>query len=212
MTINDTLRLQVIGRVHNQDHVHDLHFRVISNIATPEQGLIDAWQAGCRTQYRAIFYTQDSPCVRYSAQHICGSGALRATVEETELAGSILGTRADLADPMDAPAWLAEIVSVRTALAGRSRRGRFYLGGLDRDDIAAEVLGGARQALTATYVGTLMNVFGPVGTNGDFTWVVHSRKLATPGTACTVSSAPVTGTILRANIGSQRSRYPGSGT
>ena len=209
MAVNDTVLLQVQGIVHGQQHIHTLHFRFQELTAT-EQGLIDAWQASCRTSYRTIFHTTDNPVQILRASQVCGSLPLRAPAEEAEIVGNQPGTSADTGEPT--PSWLSEVVSVRTALAGRSRRGRFYVGGLREGWINGNNVEAVRRARTQAYADALLATFGTTGTATAYKLAVHSRKLAdVPGTQCQDSSALVTGLLVRTPIGSTRSRKPGSG-
>jgi hypothetical protein len=210
MAVNDTLQLAVIGAgVNAQDHVHTLHFRANDPLLA-EQQLIDDWQAGCRLAYRNLFSQFANPCTRYVARQVCGTVPLRAAVEETEVAPNIAGTRAVAGDDM--PPYVAYIVSVRTASAGRSRRGRFYIGGLMEGDQAQGNATGAYTALVQAYINALNATFLAPGGSSTFDLVVHSRKLAAPpGTQCQQSSTLVTGMIPRSALGTMRSRKAGSG-
>ena len=192
-------------------HIHTLHFRL--GVAATEQGLIDAWQAGARAQYRAMFQSTDSPCQTYRAAQVCGSLPLRAPTEETEVAPNIVGTQGFASD--SSPTWLARVVSERTALAGRSRRGRFYIGGLYESQHSGNNLTAGDLALVQAYIDALMAAFVTGVTPGAdaYALVVHSPTLAAvPATNCQDSSTPVTGMIARSRVGSMKSRKPGSGT
>lgn len=209
MAINDTIQLSVIGQAGGQAHVHTLHFR-FPEVGNTEQGIIDSWQANCRSLYRALFKSADSPCIRYSARHVCGAVPLRAAVEETEVAPNIVGASASVVDSL--PPFVAAVVSVRTALAGRSRRGRFFLGGLLEEHQANGVLAVGVVGAIQSYVDSLIATFGPLSAIGNAKLVVHSSKLASvPGTQCQNSSTPVTGMLVRNQLGTMRSRKAGSG-
>jgi hypothetical protein len=211
MALNDTAQLAVKGTVAGQMHVHTLHFRNQSGAATG-QGLIDGWQSGVRTEYRAIFAAADSPCQQYSARIVCAALPLPVPTEETEVAPNIVGSIAAPVGRM--PPWIARVVSVRTALAGKSRRGRFFLGGVweDQQDLGTLVAGDI--ARVQAYVDALTAAFitPATGTNG-WRLAVHSPTLAAvPGTQCQDSSTLVTGFIVRDQLGSMKSRKAGSGS
>ena len=80
------------------------------------------------------------------------------------------------------PSFSAVVVALKSGFAGRSKRGQFYIGGLDANalDIAD------RNLLAASYVtswGTALATFGgayfgPSGTDPDFNWVIFSRFIA----------------------------------
>lgn len=210
MAINDTVQLSVVGRVFQQDHIHTLHFRY-SQLISNEQSLIDAWQSGCRTAYRAIFPTGELPCVQYVARQVCGSTPLRAATEETETLLLSEGTKTGATGAM--PPWIAQVVSVRTALAGKSRRGRFYLGAVAESEQELAVFTSGRLALAQAYADALVAAFVTPGSAGDYRLVVHSPKLAAvPGVNCQDCSTLVTGMIVRDAVATMKSRKSGHGT
>lgn len=209
MAINDTAQLAVIGTVLGQQHVHTLHFRH-EQVGQSEADIINEWQAGCRTTYRTMFDNTDSPCQLYSARQVCGAVPLRAPAEEAEVAPNIVGASDFTSDA--APSWLAAVGSERTALAGRRRRGRFFIGGLYESEISGNNLVANHLARLQAYIDALMATFGESGTSVLFRLVVHSPTLAAiPGTECQNSSTPVTAIIARSAIGSMKSRKPGRG-
>lgn len=211
MAVNDTILLAIRGTVGGQTHVHTLHFREMA-VAADEQGLIDEWQAACMTPFRGMFDNDDTPVILATASQVCGATPLRAPVEEAVTPPGGIGT---LTLPGDrVPSWLAAVVSVRTAVAGRSRRGRFYIGGLFEDVIHENSIDAAHLLRVKVYTDALMATFGPGGTMvANHALVVHSPKLASvPGTQCQNSSTIVTALLPRTLIGSMKSRKPGSGT
>jgi hypothetical protein len=214
MAVNDTIELAVQGVVGGQQHVHTLHFRY-QEVSGTESGLIAAWKAACLASYRAMFSTLDTPATLIRAAQVCGTLPLRAPSEDAS--GPAAGTRAITADPL--PTWVAQVVSERTALAGRSHRGRFFMGGLYEVDSSGTdgntvPVGNQRAILIQTYLDALLGAFQLTsGTNTTYKLVVHSRTLAAIiGTQCQNSSTPVTGLIRRDLLGSMRSRKPGSGS
>lgn len=208
MAINDTLELTVQGTVASTQHIHSLHFRSIGVLAADV--LITEWMASCATTYRALFVTNDSPCQLLRAEVVCGAEPLPAAVEFVPAAGTQLGTRTASAGERS-PAFVAALVTERTALAGRSRMGRFFIGGLtdgsfDLNDLAASYL-----TLVNAYIAALLAQFVTPSTP-SFRQVVHSRKLAAvPGTQCQDSSAAVTAMIPSTRPTTMRSRKLGHG-
>jgi hypothetical protein len=212
MAINDTVRLAVKGQVGGQDHVHTLHFRHLSVDAT-EQSLIDAWQTSCRGAYRDMFRDDDSPVQLYSVAHVCGTIPLRASTEESEVAGSIVGTDGVAANALGdkmAP-WLALVLSLRTASAGKSRRGRSYIGGLSEARVQGDLILSGQIGRADTYKNSLLTTFGPAGTNLAHKLVIHSRKLSGPLVQCQNSSTPVVGIVTRSDLKRMTSRKAGNG-
>lgn len=210
MGISDCTQLTVRGVVAGQTHIHTLHFWH-KQISLSDQGVIDEWQAGARLAYRNLFSSSDQPCQLYIARRVCGSLPLPAPVEEAEVAPNIVGTSGVTGERV--PSWLAVVHSERTALAGRSRRGRFYIGGLWEAWVVGNDLDSAVLTTHRTYDSTLLSLFGPAGTSANFQLVVYSAKLASvPGTPCSSSSTAVGSILTNAPLGSMKSRKPGRGT
>ncbi len=209
MALDDVNQLVVSGVVSGQQHIHTLHLRHL-NGSTTDQMVIDQWQAGCRTAYRALFVDIDSPCVSYKSAQVCGAGALRAPTEETETGPLSLGSRGSSVNRM--PPWTAAVFSERTALAGARRRGRFFIGGLQEGDQQLGMVEDSYRDIMIGYITALMGTFGPAGSSLDLALVVWSPTLrALVGSTCLGSATAVTGILWRRVLGSMRSRHPSSG-
>lgn len=203
VALNDTAELAVIGSRLGQQVIVTHHFRHITGPGPQTlQNLIDSWQAVAQVPWLA-YQRPDYTLVKLRARHVCGSLPLDATTEETV---NLAGTSNVSANPL-AP-WLAVVVRARTAAAGRSRRGRFFVPLTAEEDVAGEAIVAGTQTLIQAYVTALQNAFIGVGaTNTDWALVVHSRKLAgIPGTQCQNSSTIVTSLALQTALTSQRSR------
>ncbi len=215
MGANDTYQLAVQGTVGGQMHVHTLHFRDITGGGSAES-LVAEWKSAHHTNYRNIFRNDDNPVEKITARQVCGTVPLGAPYEDFPSTGQN-GSRNPGADGLGdklAP-WLAQVFQVRTSYAGRSRRGRFYLGGLSEGVVAGAVIGGIRTGSeTYTYPETLKtrHVTGG-GTVSGWMLVVHSRKLAAvANTQCQNSSTPVAQVMLTTTLSRMMSRKAGSGT
>ncbi len=210
MAMDDVTQLVIQGNVSGENHIHTIHARHRVGNAT-DQMLIDQWQAGCRSQYRLLFSITDSPCILYTARQVCGALPLRAPVEEGEVSPNILGSTTKSGNV--APSWLAQVFSLRTALAGRSRRGRSFIGGLWETEINGNDIAGDRVNYGAGYKDALLATFGATGTSLDFQLAVWSQTLRDlPGSTCLGSATAVSAILQRTLIGSMKSRKPGSGT
>jgi hypothetical protein len=223
MAINDTVQLSVIGTVNGTQHVHTLHGRAM-NTDDPAAAFIAAWQTGCQTQYRAMFRLLEVPIQQIKAQVVCGSLPLPAGAEVNVLAASGTGTT-DFAGTPE-PAYMAALVNVKTALAGRRRSGRFFIGGLGKNDTAGNLLVGGFMTRIQVYVDALKAAFVTPALP-PIKLVVHSRWLATPHPAytdengiehpahvpgeCHESSALVTNLFVSNRATTMRSRKLGSG-
>lgn len=208
MALNDTYFFQAHGTLAGQVYIHTLHFREFGSpiVGDPAQSCINAWQAACQTLWlnaHPTTYTLE----RLTCQRICGSLPLPVPVEESVALPGVrmVGSTGELLAP-----WLALLVTERTALAGKSYRGRFFMSGGGESDISGTTISnGSLQwgDVAQQYVTALTNEFvNPVAPD---LWqlVVHSRKLAAiPGTDCTDSSTPVTTLSRSLTLTSMRSR------
>lgn len=210
MAVNDTSELIVRGSLsvnsELQTYVHTLHFRHLSIPVgvSPEPILIDRWQAIAQTAWRAA-HTSAYNLDEIVCRQVCGSIPLRApAVEGVGLAG----TRATPASQALAH-WLSSVVTEYSDLAGRSRRGRYFVSGAHEEDLSGNSYTSGYLALVTAYNTALLGGFGPSGSDTDFRLVVHSRKLAAnPGTACQDASRIVTQLVTRTRLTTQRSRRP----
>lgn len=209
MAVGDTYEFAAQGVVATTQHIHTLHFRSLNPVGNAA-GLITAWSSGALTQYRACFSINDTPTTLLKARAVCGTEPLPAGAEVVPTPSSnTQGTRATGAEKE--PAFVACTVRELSDLAGRSRQGRFFLGGLQDADVLMNNLATAYVTIVQAYASQLMTVFGPNGTNGDWRLVVHSRKLAQPGVDCLESSTPVTSLVVTAGVTTMRSRKVGHG-
>lgn len=223
---NGIYSLAVIGTVTGEMHVHTLHFRSTvdpDGLAMSEdaymQGLIDSWQASCATSYRSCFNSAMSPVQNFRARKVCGSLPLPGGVDEAQAGGSTAGTGSGnewtmggLGSPVSA--WLATVTTLRTAYAGRSYRGRYYLGGLVQQGILIDdYVGPGRVANEGAYAAALLATYvTPADVDSPYSLFVWSRTLsALPGSQCQTSGADVTTLTPRFKLATMKSRKPGSG-
>jgi len=217
LLLNETAMLSVIGTVQGQQHVHTLHFRQIDAAPTAMDGLIDDWEANAMPSYKAIFLPADSPVQTIRATHVCGGLPLDAPAEQVPAA--VIGTRGS-AGWLPGPSLLAQVVGEKTAFSGRSRQGRFFIGGVDDHDHQGNTFTiGTVNAGEPSHYGRVTAYLDALAARyfagvGSLVWklVVHSPKLASVGgTACQDSSTAVTGWKRQVLVTTMRSRRPGSG-
>lgn len=200
---NDTAELALVGSKLGQTVIVTHHFRM-TEVGTGRtlQDLIDKWQAAAQTQWLAALrgdYTLD----KIRARHVCGSLPLDATTEEAVGSAGTAAVGGDQVAP-----WISALVRARTALAGRERRGRFFIPLSDEADFSKDDLQSSAITRLQAYVTALQGAFLPGGTQvGFWQMAVHSRKLASiPGTQCQNSSTVVTSLALQTKLTTQRSR------
>lgn len=208
MAVNDTYELRVQGTAGGQEHIHTLHMRQ-SAAAVGSAELITQWTTGCHLAYRNLFGISDPVTTLLAGQAVCGTQPLPAPVEVVPAVGVQNGTRTG--DANRSPAFIAGLVAVRTAFAGRSRRGRFFLGGLRDEDYNLDNMSSTWIALAVAYADAVTAAFiTAVGAN--FYLVVHSRTLADiVGTACQDSSTLATSLVVSPFTTTMRSRKKGHG-
>lgn len=209
MAINDTFALTVKGTVTTQQHIHTLHFRALDPLVD-EGMLIDAWVSACGTAYRAQFSNGQLPVEVIRAAKVCGSVPLPAPVEESMAGAARQGTRG--AETNYAPSFIAAVAIERGTIAGRSRSGRYFIGGALTNDFNVNQWAGGYKSILDAYAAALTAEF--VGSELDGPWqlVTHSRKLALAGAGCEASATPVASVVVSNNVTTMRSRKTGHGS
>lgn len=208
MAVNDVYMLSINGSYQGQEYIHTLHFRQEVPIGSPElQVLIDSWQAEAQAEWLAIHPSGAGNYVlnTITASKVCGSLPLPAPVEE---AVGAAGTRL-VAAQLLAP-WLTLVVNERTAFAGRSYRGRFFLSGAGEDDVAGPsfvTVAGLYYDIVDDYVTALEGAYLPGGSDANWALFVYSPTLADdPGIQCQNAGADVTSLSASTVLGTLRSR------
>jgi len=208
MAVNDTWQLNVIGVSGGTQHIHTLHFRELGGDFTGED-LIGSWRTAAETAYRAHFASYDAVIGKITAQKVCGSVPLPAASEYIALPGAGNGTKAVGGDNQ-MPSFCAALVTERGTLQGRSRSGRFFLGGLFEADVDGNALTAGEVTRIQAYCTALKTAFIDP-TLPDWRLVTHSRKLADTGISCELSSTPVGQLLISSRPTTMRSRKWGSG-
>jgi hypothetical protein len=208
MATNDTFEFACRGVVNGTQHIHTLHFRQVDPVLDGGN-LITHWQTNCQTAYRGLFHNSQTPVLNLKAAKVCGATPLPAPVEVGVTGATTFGTRTTTGDNL--PAFVACQVALKGTLAGKSRQGRFFLGGLWEADNVGNDLTAAYLLLVQAYIDVLKAQY-VTGTPTAWQLVVHSRKLAAvPGTACQDSSDRVANIIANTRPTTMRSRKYGHG-
>lgn len=112
------------------------------------------------------------------------------------------------------PPQCSMVVTLRTGIAGRSRRGRLYLGGQKTDAFLNGAYTSSTVNAVQTYVDDLVAALGSGGSNADYEWGVWSRVLGgeDPGPYNLTSGfRPITAAVVRNVVHTQRRRVLGVG-
>lgn len=96
---------------------------------------------------------------------------------------------------------VAAVVSVKTAFAGRSYRGRNYLPALSEAAWVAGLLSSSVGNAIQTYYDDLVAALGASGSNADYQWVVWSEKLQQGNAVTDTIVRDVPGVIRRRRVG-----------
>lgn len=112
------------------------------------------------------------------------------------------------------PAQCAMVTTLRTGIAGRSRRGRHYLGGIGEDGQQDSVWTAGVLATMQGVWDAIIGLYGSAGTDPDYQLGVWSRKLGgeDPGPYDLVAGfRPWTSAVTRGTVFTQRRRVVGVG-
>lgn len=96
---------------------------------------------------------------------------------------------------------VALVVSHRTAFAGRSYRGRNYIGALNEADMTNGLFLNATVDAIQTYYDDLIAALGASGANADYMWVVWSEKLQTYNGVTESIVRTIPGVVRRRRVG-----------
>lgn len=93
------------------------------------------------------------------------------------------------------PSYTAVVVSLKSGVSGRSKRGQFYIGGIDAnalDTTNRNLLGATYATAWTTALATYNGKYKyPSGTSVDFNWVIFSRFIASGCKYVVTSGRPV---------------------
>ena len=198
MAVGDVWRLAVIGSNQGIDELVNVHHYLQTTVGGDDFGvdLIDAWHASCGLEYVTVF---SDLCllvgyqVRNLTQPEFGTDYSLPTAINGERTGQML------------PPSIAPVVSWRTGLIGRRRRGRTYTWPGSEDDQNAGQMSLTWQGLLSAWAATALNISGDANYNKV---IFSSDEDYDPPTLVT----PVQGFVIDALLGSQRRRRPGVGS
>lgn len=112
------------------------------------------------------------------------------------------------------PSYCSAVLSLRSGLGGKSRRGRLYIGGLSENDTNTGRLGPDSFAQLVVIGNKLIANYGATGSDTLFRFVIYSRLLGPSRVngGPIVGVTPVTHCNARLILGTQRHRLIGVGT
>lgn len=200
--VPNVAQAQVFGRIDGQTTINDLYFATEAPPVT--LGQLDALALALDAWFSASILTLLS--ASYSYEHV-------RVRDLTSQAGFVV-ERSDSAGPGGAggafvPNNVAPCISFRTAIAGRSGRGRNYIPGVPQSVISGNTISpGFIADTTIAYQGLLATgSFKPAG----WTWVVVSRFTLNAPRPAGVANAVLSVLYTDTTVDSQRRRLPGRG-
>lgn len=111
------------------------------------------------------------------------------------------------------PSYCAAIVSCRTGFAGKTNRGRFYVGGIGENEHAAGRLSASAFTALHDFGNELSNRFGPSGSHPYFSHIIFSKKFGyANGVWSPAGVRMITHYVPRQTLGTCRHRLLGIGT
>lgn len=111
------------------------------------------------------------------------------------------------------PSYCAAVLTLRSGLGGKSNRGRSYYAGICESFSSSSRLDGNTLAQLQNVGNQLLAFFGPSSGSSPFRYVIFSRKAQGDGLSNNASlwHRPVTQTVARSILGTQRHRKLGIG-
>jgi hypothetical protein len=85
---------------------------------------------------------------------------------------------------------VAAVIKWRSLVAGKSHRGRTYVGPIPENDTTSGILAGNGPTRMGAFLTSMMNVYGPTGTNLDWRLTVYSRPYDYPEYGYVKGSGP----------------------
>lgn len=204
MAANDIWRLAFSGVCPvNQLYVNIWHIKFKTGSSTPAGAV-----TYINTNFYQLFKTKVIGSWLLSAVH-GRQLAVPAPVYDTSF--TIQGTEAG---SEGLPPQNAMVVSLRTGIAGRSYRGRLYLGGFGEASQSNGAFAAGYVSAIQTYLDDLVAALGSGGSNTDYEWGIWSRKNGgeDPGPYNLAAGwTPITEAIVRGSVFTQRRRTLGVG-
>lgn len=195
MAVNDIWRVSLVGSHSGTEiAVMTSHWRLKSGVGTfaalaalLKVGLIDNFKTQQATTFRwdMINGLKISPLPKQSATYTTGF-PVAGTLAGDEMAHQV-----------------AMIMSLRTANAGRSYRGRMFMPACVEGQMTSGIFDAGGVTAMQAAMTAVVGVYGSGGTDPDYEWVVWSDRLST--------YTPITAVIVRNNPGTIRRRRIGVG-
>lgn len=203
MAQNDIVKITIVGSLHGQETNNVLHFRFTSGIST-FQGLIDAILDCIRTALLPGL-SNEWRLIEVRGKQLFPIGT--DEVITPALPGDVGGLSVEAL-----PSYCAGLISIKTGLAGRRNRGRFFLAGIPENGHTASRLTSGELAALVAYATCLAGKFISATSTHPYFLGVLSRKNIASG--MNIGQAFKEATVLQTTnvLGTQRRRKVGVGS
>lgn len=178
-----------------------LHFRELDGLSTPAQIAVSAEKY--LTEIAALIVNQVAFTNMIIKQMTPVAYDETITPPVTTTSGSASNSPANNT--------IALIFTKRTGTAGKSHRGRIYLGGLNPSIMGNNSLNSTGVTLASSVATALMGVFGPSGSDTHLQLGLYSKKIGGDKPFTVAGWMPVTKLDVQAVFGNQRRRRLGVG-
>lgn len=199
-----------VGQVYQMTYVQHLagqametvlHYREVTGSSTPAQIASDAdlfWQILAQVQTPDVSYTQ---LIVKQMTPIPFDETINPAVIATTGANSVAVVNNTL----------AAVITKRTGTAGKSHRGRMYIGGLGSNHIATNTLSATGITAFTVFASTILSHWGPSGISPFLQIGIYSRSIGGSTPFTIAGWQPITKFDVQPIVGNQRRRRLGVG-
>lgn len=204
MSEGDIYELVIDGQYAANQMINVFGFVQKSVTAGNQSGaLITEWRSSMETSWRGII-AAGLTITAYRTSRVVPAGDARSELFPTSNntstgSGAVQATQ------------VAALASWQTARAGRSYRGRTYLGPVPGTFAAGSTIIAAGTTAYAAFVAAMLGAFGPAGSSTNFVFAIISRVQAGTELTQPIATPVVSGTV-RNVLATQRRRRLGIGS
>lgn len=106
---------------------------------------------------------------------------------------------------------VALVLTKRTGTAGKTHRGRIYIGGISNAQMSVNIINASYATLAGTAVSNIMGQYGPSGTDTHLQLGLYSKTIGGSSPFTVAGWQPVTSIDVQPILGAQRRRRVGVG-
>lgn len=194
-------QMTYVSQQSGQEMENVLHFRDITGLATPAQ---------IRTSAN-LYFTIISPLISSAVTFTNLIIKQMTPIAFDETIGAPTPTTVGGVGTVPYNGTVAVIMTKRTGVAGKSHRGRIYIGGIALGLVDSFSLNPGGAAVAATVANQLLATYGPAGTDLNIQVGVYSRAIGGFNPFTVAGWQPITRFDVQPILGNQRRRRVGVG-